>query len=175
MSDLDLIETERLVLSGWTMEQLPDLVRLHGDPVVARYLTAHGQPWTMEAMEAALEHWIDLFETRQLGKLRVRRKDDGVLVGRAGFGIYEPTGEPEIGYSLYPEFWGNGYAFEAASGLRDWIFRDTGASHFIGLADVRNAGSLKVLDRIGMTRTRVGQVPGDSQLCQFFIYERSIA
>jgi ribosomal-protein-alanine N-acetyltransferase len=174
MSDLDLIETERLVLSGWTMEQLPDLVRLHSDPVVARYLRAHGQPWSMAEMTAALEHWIELFETRQLGKLRVRRKSDNVLVGRAGFGIYEPTGEPEIGYSLFPEYWGNGYAFEAASGLRDWIFRDTGASHFIGLADVRNASSLKVLDRIGMTRTHVGAVPGDLQNCQFFIHERPI-
>ena len=50
MSDLDLIETERLVLSGWTKEQLPDLVRLHGDPVVARYLKAHGNPWSMDEM-----------------------------------------------------------------------------------------------------------------------------
>jgi ribosomal-protein-alanine N-acetyltransferase len=174
MNSLDLIETERLVLSGWTMDQLSDLVRLHGDPVVARYLRGHGRPWTMEEMTSALELWINLFETRQLGKLRVRRKADGVLVGRAGFGIYDPTGEPEIGYSLYPEFWGNGYAFEAASGLRDWIF-STGASHFIGLADVRNAGSLKVLDRIGMTRTHVGTVPGDSQVCQFFIHERPAA
>ena len=36
MSHLDLFETERLVLSGWRRDQLPDLVRLHGDPVVRR-------------------------------------------------------------------------------------------------------------------------------------------
>lgn len=175
MNDLDLFETDRLILSGWTMEQLPDLVRLHGDPVVARHLKAHGQPWSMAEMETALAHWIELFETRQLGKLRVRRKDDGVLVGRAGFGIYGETGEPEIGYSLFPEFWGKGYASEAASGLRDWFFRTTDADHFIGLADVNNANSLKVLDRIGMTRTRVGRTPDDNQLCQFFICERPAA
>ena len=35
MSELDLIETERLVLSGWRREQLDDLVRtdLVGPPV----------------------------------------------------------------------------------------------------------------------------------------------
>ena len=32
MSDLALIETERLVLGGWRQDQLDDLVRLHGDP-----------------------------------------------------------------------------------------------------------------------------------------------
>jgi RimJ/RimL family protein N-acetyltransferase len=174
MNDLDLIETDRLVMSGWRADQIGDLVRLHGDPVVARLLTAHGRPWTREEMDKALAHWIELFETRQLGKLRVRRKSDGVLVGRAGFGIYGPTGEAEIGYSLYPEYWRNGYAFEAASGLRDWYFKAKTEDHFIGLADVRNDASIKVLDRIGMTRTHVGLAPGE-QLCQFFIYNRPTA
>ena len=168
---LDLFETERLVLSGWRREQLPDLVRLHGDPVVAKYLRGHGQPWSMEEMQSSLDHWIDLFETRRLGKMRVTRKSDGALVGRCGYGIYGPTGEPEIGYSLYPEYWGQGYALEAASGMRDWYFRETDEPHFIGMADVRNAASLKVLERIGMTRTRV-EASDEGMLCQFHIMER---
>ncbi len=174
MSELDLLETDRLVLSGWRRDQIGDLVRLHGDPVVARYLKGHGQPWSMAEMTAALEEWIELFSTVRMGKLRVRRKSDGVLVGRAGFGIYAPTGEPEIGYSLYPEHWGNGYAFEAASGLRDWIFRETDWDHFIGMADVRNTASLAVLTKIGMVRTTVEANP-DGQLCQFHIYNRPAA
>lgn len=171
MSDLDLFETDRLVLSGWRRDQIEDLVRLHGDPVVARYLSAEGQPWSREKMEAALDHWIELFETRRLGKMRVRRKSDGVLVGRCGYGVYEPTGEPEIGYSLYPEFWGNGYAYEAASGMRDWLFRETDEPHFIGMADVRNLASRKVLERIGMTKTKV-DLNDEGMTCQFHIMVR---
>ena len=171
MSDLDLFETDRLVLSGWRHDQIGDLVRLHGDPLVAKYLREHGQPWSMAEMQAALDEWISLFATRRLGKMRVRRKSDGVLVGRCGYGIYEPTGEPEIGYSLYPEFWGNGYAFEAASGMRDWIFRETAAPHFIGMADVRNAASLAVLGKIGMVKTAV-MANDHGQLCQFHILRR---
>jgi len=171
MSDLDLFGTDRLVLSVWRRDQIGDLVRLHGDPVVAKYLSAHGQPWSMQEMEAALDDWIALFETRRLGKMRVRRKSDGVLIGRCGYGIYTPTGEPEIGYSLYPEFWGQGYAFEAASGMRDWIFRETDAPHFIGFADVRNAASLTVLERIGMTPTKV-ETSDEGMMCQFHIMVR---
>jgi ribosomal-protein-alanine N-acetyltransferase len=146
-------------------------VRLHGNPVVARYLKGHGQAWSQAEMDAALDEWIHLFETRRLGKMRVRRKSDGVLVGRCGYGIYGPTGEPELGYSLFPEFWGNGYAFEAASGQRDWIFRETAAPHFIAMADVRNAASLKVLDRIGLVRTHV-DANDDGQQVQFFHMRR---
>ena len=35
---------------------------------LARYLTDHGQPWTKEAMDAALDHWIVLFERQKMGK-----------------------------------------------------------------------------------------------------------
>jgi RimJ/RimL family protein N-acetyltransferase len=170
MSDLDLIETGRLVLSGWRRDQLDDLVRLHGNPETARYFTASGEAWTRDMCAASLETWIGLFETRRLGKLRVTRKADGVLLGRAGYGIYGPTGEPEIGYALYPEHHGHGYATEAAAALRDWIYRDTEWDHFIGFADVRNAPSLKILRIIGMRETHVGEY--EAMTCQFFIHER---
>lgn len=37
---------------------------------------------------------------------RRRPGADGVLVGRAGFGVHGPDEIPEIAYALYPEFWG---------------------------------------------------------------------
>jgi RimJ/RimL family protein N-acetyltransferase len=168
MSDLTLFETDRLVLSGWRRDQIDDLVRLHGDPVVARYLSGDGKPWPMDAIEAALEEWIGLFETRRLGKMRVTRKADGVLVGRCGYGLYE--GQPEIGYSLYPQFWGNGYAYEAACGMRDWIFRETDIAQFLGMADVRNEASRKVLRRIGMLETH--QLAENDRTIQFHLLTR---
>lgn len=171
MSQLDLLETERLVLSGWRMDQIDDLVRLHGTRAVARYLTLSGEPWSEAQARTALAGWIELFETRRLGKLRLTRKSDGAFIGRAGYGIYPPTGEPEIGFALFEDHHGQGYATEAATALRDWIFRDTGASHFIGFADVRNAPSLAVLRKIGMVPTRVETEPNGLR-CQFHVYER---
>ncbi len=168
---LDLFETERLVLSGWRMDQLDDLLALHGNPNVSRYLTSSGAPWTREQAKTALRSWIELFETRQLGKLRLTRKSDGKFIGRAGYGIYPRTGEPEIGYALFEEHHGAGYATEAAGGLRDWIFRETSAPHFIGFADTRNAPSLAVLKKIGMEETHV-EVEPNGLTCQFHIYRR---
>lgn len=171
MTDRLLFETDRLRLSGWSMEQLPDLVRLHGDPAIARYLSLEGEAWSEAKAAQALAGWIELFETRRLGKLRVTRKADGALIGRAGFGIYPRTGEPEIGYALFAEHHGQGYASEAAAGLRDWIFAETAHNHFIGFADVRNAPSLAVLRRIGMTPTHIETEPG-GLVCQFHVYNR---
>jgi [ribosomal protein S5]-alanine N-acetyltransferase len=173
MSELELIETDRLVLSGWRMDQVEDLVRLHGDPEISRYFTADGLPWTREKCAVRLAEWIEQFAQRRMGKLRVVRKSDGAMVGRAGFGLHGPTGEPEIGYALFPEFQGHGYAIEAASALRDWIFRDTKWGHFIGFADVRNGASLRILRRIGMTETHVGDFQG--MTCQFHVLHKAAA
>lgn len=170
MSGEIVVETARLLLTGWTPEQLPDLLRLHGDPEIARYFTAAGLPWSEAQCAARLNHWMDEFRDHRMGKLRVIRKDDGMLVGRAGYSLHAPTGEPEIGYALFREFWGQGYATEAASGLRDWIFRETKWDHFIGFADVRNTASLKVLSAIGMTRTHVDDFEG--MTCQFHVLRK---
>jgi [ribosomal protein S5]-alanine N-acetyltransferase len=169
--DLTLFETDRLILSGWRIGQIEDLYRLHGDPVVARYLTKHGRPWTREEMDSALRHWIELFERHKLGKLRVVRKADGVLLGRCGFGVYGAENIPEIGFSLYPAFWGNGYILEAASGLCDWYWRETDRDFFIGLADVRNENSLKVLRKLGGTYTHTGD-NDHGHLCEWYRYDR---
>jgi ribosomal-protein-alanine N-acetyltransferase len=171
MSALDLFETERLVLSGWRMDQVDDLVALHGNPNVSRYLTPSGAPWTREQAEKAVSHWVELFENYQFGKLRLRRKSDGVFIGRAGFGIYPPTGEPEIGYALFEDHHGAGYAKEAAAGLRDWFFANNKGDHFIGMADTRNAPSLAILSKIGMEKTHVA-VDHLGLTCQFHIYRR---
>lgn len=158
--ELTLIETDRLWLTGWRADQAGDLLRLHGDPDTARYLSIDGHAWTAAECAEAVALYIDNFRTHRMGKLRVIRKSDGTFIGRAGFGLMEPTGEPEIGYALLPEHRGQGFATEAASALRDWLFRETGWQYFIGFADLRNAPSRKVLSDIGMVETHVGLVDG---------------
>ena len=172
MSSLVLLETERLRLSGWRADQVDDLLQLHGDPEISRYLTLGGEPWSRDQATEAITSWIALFESQKLGKLRAERKSDGVLVGRAGYSIYPPTGEPELGFALFREHQGHGYATEAAAALRDWLFEATYYDHFIGFADTRNSASLAVLTRIGMERTHVEVFP-DGVPCQFHILRKA--
>ena len=170
MSESILFETERLALCSWRPDQLDDLVRLHGDPETARYLSDDGHAWTREECATRLAVWLDNFATHRMGKLRLIRKSDGTFIGRAGFGLHPPTGEPEIGFALLADYRGQGYATEAAAGLRDWIFRETEHGHFIGFADIGNRPSLKVLEAIGMVKTHVENF--GAMVSQFHIYHR---
>lgn len=166
-----VLETSRLRLTNWLPEHFDEIFELHSDLDVARYLMASGLPETRQQAIDRIALWAENFKTHRMGKLRVTLKEDDTLIGRAGFGIYGPTGEPEIGYALFRRHWGNGYAFEAASGLRDWIFRETDHGHFIGFADTRNAASIKILLGIGMQPTHVGE-DDEGHLCNFHVFKR---
>ena len=166
-----VLETPRLLLTAWRPENIDDLLLLHGDPQVTRYLNTDGKPDTRQQAQQRLATWADNFKTHRLGKLRIIRRDDGMFLGRAGFGLYPPAGAPELGYALRPEYWGNGYAREAATGLRDWFFRETMGDHFIGFADLRNAASLHILQASGMRPTH-REPADDGVMTQFYAYRR---
>ena len=78
-------------------------------------------------------------------RLLIRR-----FVGDVGFGVYEPTGEPELGYSLARSDWGRGYATEAARACLDAALTHLTDARVVALVDAENHASLRVAERIGM-------------------------
>lgn len=77
----------------------------------------------------------------------------GEFIGQCGI-LYQnlrDRPENEIGYMLQPQFWGRGYATEAACACRDWAFTHFGYSEVISYIDPRNARSIAVAKRMGMT------------------------
>lgn len=164
-----LLETERLRLEDWTDAAVDELVALHANPEVQRYLDANGEGWSREKAERRLAEWQAEQRDLGLGKRRLVRRDDGVFIGRAGFSRYGDT--PEIGYSLAHEHWGQGYATEIASALRDWYFSVRPEQSFVGFAHRDNAASQNVLRKIGMDWTHSAEVVGLPH--EFFIKRRA--
>lgn len=65
----------------------------------------------------------------------------------------EADAERELGYWLGPPVWGYGYATEAAAGLLDAAFRETGLQAATTKVYDDNAGSLRVLEKLGFRET----------------------
>jgi [ribosomal protein S5]-alanine N-acetyltransferase len=143
------LETSRLRLQPFTLEDLEYLLDLHSDPKVNQYLTTQGV-WSKELAKQKLDGFIHEQRTLGYSKFKVTLKD-GTFIGRAGFSLWEETGETELGYSLKAEFWGKGYATEAAQKLIDWIFETTNLSHIIAFSFSENTSSQKVLEKLGMS------------------------
>ncbi|MEZ5103560.1 MAG: GNAT family N-acetyltransferase [Draconibacterium sp.] len=73
-------------------------------------------------------------------------------VGMCGLLVQEIDGtkELEIGYSLHPDFWKQGYATEAAIKCKVFAFENSFADSLISIIHKENAASMKVAKANGM-------------------------
>jgi RimJ/RimL family protein N-acetyltransferase len=163
------LETERLVLRLPELGDVDAYATFFADPQVVRYTggrtkTREQTAYTLRRMQA---HW----DRHGVGLFTVVRRSDERIVGRVGFLVWddrwvnglsgEPEGptETELGWTLGREFWGNGYATEAAAAARDWTLHDLGYRRLISLIRRENEASIRVALRLGETLERE-DVPG---------------
>jgi RimJ/RimL family protein N-acetyltransferase len=61
----------------------------------------------------------------------------------------EGDAERELGWKLGREYWGGGYATEAALACRDWALGELGLTRVISLIALENTASIRVAEKIG--------------------------
>ena len=87
-----------------------------------------------------------------------------ILLAAGGFKGPPQDGTVEIGYSVLPRFQGQGYAAEMVHGLVDWAFRQPGVSRIAAETVEDNLPSMRLLRRLGFTRTEPAVEPGHVRL-----------
>lgn len=143
------LETERLLLRGWRVEDFEPLAAIHNDPEVMRFLGGvqeRGDAW--RSLASLVGHWT----LRGYGKWAVERKSDGAMMGRVG--LINPEGWPalEVGWTLGKQYWGQGYASEAATAALNYGFLTQPVDRLVSCIDLDNVASQKVAQRVGETR-----------------------
>ena len=85
-----------------------------------------------------------------------REVTSGELVGQVGLQPTDVEGETavEVGWSVAPERWGEGFATEAARTSIAWGFERIGLEEIVSFAMVENAASLRVMEKLEMSYDR---------------------
>jgi [ribosomal protein S5]-alanine N-acetyltransferase len=110
-----------------------------------------------ETPKIACEKWyqrqFERYQNNLGGMNALIEKSSGQLVGHAGLLVQIVDGitELEIGYSLLPEFWGKGYAIEAAQKCKEYAFENKLANSLISIISLTNLPSQKVAIKNGMS------------------------
>jgi [ribosomal protein S5]-alanine N-acetyltransferase len=91
-------------------------------------------------------------------------KKSGKLVGHCGLLVQtvDEKAEIEIGYSLLPEFWNQGYASEAAKKCRDFAFQKKFSDSLISIISKTNTPSQRVAINIGMRSEKATDYHGNA-------------
>lgn len=145
--------TERLRLRRFCAADVAPLLAIRTDPEVARY-----QSWHVTE-EAGINAFIASLQTIEPGtpgewfQFAVTKRDDGTLIGDCGLHVLaEDARLAEIGYTFGRPFQGQGYATEAVRAILDYAFGALGLHRIAAISDVRNSGSIRVLERLGFRR-----------------------
>lgn len=76
----------------------------------------------------------------------------GQHIGSIGFDVTEDGSQAEFGWYLSKQYWNLGLTTEAAKAVLDYAVNVIGVRHFIAHCDSENAGSYKVMEKLGMER-----------------------
>ncbi|MCB0738948.1 MAG: GNAT family N-acetyltransferase [Bacteroidetes bacterium] len=151
---LQIKETERLYLRPLQMADIEDWQAFCKDSIATQYF-----PSEFTANPNMAKDWVEKqlarYRDGTFGMLALIEKETGAYVGQCGLLTrleFEPN-ELEVGYSLIREFWGKGYASEAAQYLRDYAFKHNLKHEITSMINPENKPSINVALKNGMTDT----------------------
>jgi len=145
-----ILETTRLRLREFTLDDVDDMYLIQCDPEVTRY-TGEDKSLTREEIERRIrEDVLGDYRKYGYGRWAVIYKPDGQLIGFAGLKYLEEMGEVDLGYRFARVYWGMGLATEAAQAVLDYGSQHLGMSRVIAMAMPANKASIRVLEKVGM-------------------------
>jgi RimJ/RimL family protein N-acetyltransferase len=156
-----VIDTERLLLRQFMLEDAEDVFRIHSDPEVLRY-TGDTAPADVEETRLMLaERPMADYERYGFGRWACILKATGELIGGAGLKYLPEMSEVDLGYRLRRDCWGQGLATEAAWACVEYGFISLRLPQIIGLVESANAASIRVLEKTGFCSDGEGAYRGD--------------
>jgi RimJ/RimL family protein N-acetyltransferase len=147
------LETPRLWLRQWREEDFEPFAALNSDPETMRYFPARLR---RAESDAFAERAGLLIALRGWGLWAVELKAGGEFIGFVGLNEVDFqadfTPAVEVGWRLARQYWGNGYATEAARAAVDFGFRELGLEEIVAMTTPANQRSRRVMERLGMVR-----------------------
>ncbi len=171
-----IIETERLILRTWKEEDIEPYFLINQDSKVLKYLLG---PLTREHIQEVIERMNAQQNERDYTLWAAELKSSKQMIGFIGLNYTDWkskfTPNVEIGWRLGSQYWGNGYAPEAAKACLDYGFNKINLKEIISFTVPSNAKSLKVMEKIGLKRDFKNnfahpKLPHDHHLSQHILY-----
>ncbi|MCC6437403.1 MAG: GNAT family N-acetyltransferase [Acidimicrobiales bacterium] len=149
---IPVVETERLLMRGFTEADLPaysDMMRAPEVRDSLRLPDTFDEYAAWEQLVAFTGQWV----LRGTGQWAVVERESGRLVGRAGTHHPHRRDWPgvEVGWTFHPSVWGRGYATEAGGAAVDWAFSNLDVDVLHAMIHVENPRSMVVARRLGFT------------------------
>ena len=137
------IETKRLILREFALDDLADLHEIFSDPIVMEHTEP---PYDL----AKTRQFLEEFCIEEKGAVAAVCKTKGKLIGYMLFNEHDEPEIYQIGWIFNKDFWGRGLAYEAAAALISHGFEDLKLHKIFARAEdaVKSVGLMKKLGMV---------------------------
>ena len=152
---INTIETERLYLRQWRASDFAPFAEMNANPEVMEYFP---KLLTTSMSNTIAKKCQSLINDNGWGFWAVSLKETDIFIGMVGLNNanadmpFSPA--VEIAWRLDNDYWGQGYATEAARASLDFAFVELEIEEVVAFTAVINKRSQLVMDRLGMTNTQ---------------------
>lgn len=160
MDTIPTLTTSRLILRPMCIDDWDAYHRLMASDR-ARYMGGPFTPavaWGMFCSDHAQWSFFGC------GALMIEHRATGQCVGQVGINFGPLFPEWELGWLLYPQAEGQGYALEAATTLRAWAKEERKLDTLVSYIDPQNVRSVQLAERLGATLDQLAARPDPSDL-----------
>lgn len=159
MPEIPTLNSERLLMRPPSYEDWPEFRDLM-QSARARYM---GGPFSTVHAWGDFCHGIALWHMFGFGSLSIDLVGTKRCIGRVEVSFGPRYPEPELGWQLFEFAEGYGYAFEAATEMRNWAVKERKLDTLVSYIDPDNARSRNLAERLGarLDETAEKQDPGD--------------
>lgn len=156
------LTTDRLILRPFTEDDAPFILRLLNEPSFIEYIADRGVRSLEQARDYLRKGPMASQAAHGHGLWRVEDRASATPMGMCGLLRRDTLPEPDLGYAFLPEFWGKGFAREAAAACVAWGRDTLGLQGVLAIVTPGNAPSVRLLEALEFSYTgTVEHTPGD--------------
>ena len=167
---MKILETERLTLRLQTTDDADFILELMNDPSWLEFIGDRGLRTVEDAREYIKNGAIRTYEQFGFCFYLVERKEDQSPIGICGFVKRDSLEDVDIGFAFLPQYWGKGYAYEAASATLAYGLDTLGLNRIVAITTQDNHASAKLLEKIGLKFERLVQLSNDPEELRLFSF-----
>ena len=161
MPSIDPIETERLILRPLTEADAGFIFELVNDPSFIQNIGDRNVRTLEDAKRYITNGPVASYARNGFGLYLVELKDTGQPIGMCGLIRRNMLNDVDIGYAYLPRYWSKGYAIEAALAMKQYAREVIGLKRMVAVVDPQNTGSIRLLEKLGMTFDRMVKLAED--------------
>lgn len=156
-----VLKTERLLLRPFMTDDAPFALALLNEPSFLHFIGDKNVRSLEEARQYILAGPIASYTQNDFGLLVIELEDSHTPIGMCGLLKRVELSDPDIGFAFLPDYWGQGFAFEAATAVMKDARERLKLSQILAIVNPDNHASIKLLERLGL---RFERLKGDIKL-----------